>query len=133
MRQNTEISRFTPWMLSVLRIVTAFLFMAHGSQKLFHFPPGAHAAASLSPLLLWAGILEFWGGLLLLLGLFTRVVAFLLAGQMAVAYFLRHAPRSFWPIVNMGESAVLYCFVFLYLAAVGGGLWSVDHWWHRRR
>lgn len=133
MRQSTEISQPALWMLSVLRVITAFLFMAHGSQKLLHFPPSANPTTHLPPLLLVAGLLEFGGGFLLLFGLFTRIVAFLLAGQMAVAYFLRHAPRNFWPILNMGESAVLYCFVFLYLAAAGGGLWSLDHWWRRRR
>jgi putative oxidoreductase len=78
-----------------------------------------------------SGILELFGGLLLLLGLFTQPVAFILSGEMAVAYFMVHAPRGFWPLLNRGELAVLYCFVFLYLAAAGGGLWSVDHLWRR--
>jgi putative oxidoreductase len=124
--------RWTPRFLSILRIVTAFLFMAHGAQKLFGFlaPPQA-AAQSLPPLMLVAGVLEFFGGLLILLGLFTRPVAFILAGFMAVAYFMAHAPGGFWPLQNKGELAVLYCFVFLFLAVAGGGEWSVDRLWRR--
>ncbi len=115
---------WSPRLLSALRIVSAFLFMAHGSQKLFDLPlPGP---GQLPTLVLVAGILEFFGGLLLLLGLFTRPVAFVLAGQMAVAYFMQHAPQGFFPLVNQGELAALYCFIFLYLSAVGGGPWSVD-------
>jgi putative oxidoreductase len=107
--------------------------MEHGSQKLFGVPPPAQGG-TVPPLLSLsgvAGILEFFGGLLLLLGLFTRPVAFVLSGQMAVAYFMVHAPQGFWPILNRGELAALYSFVFLYLAAAGGGLWSVDHLWRR--
>jgi putative oxidoreductase len=116
-----------PRLLSVLRIVAAFLFIAHGTQKLFGVP----AAEPRDPVALFslpgiAGILETFGGLLLVVGLFTRPVAFLLAGEMAVAYFLRHAPQAFWPLLNRGELAVLYCFLYLYLAAVGGGPWSLD-------
>jgi putative oxidoreductase len=114
-------------LLSVLRIVAAFLFIAHGTQKLFGVP----AAEPRDPVALFslvgvAGILETFGGVLLLVGLFTRPVAFLLAGEMAVAYFVRHAPQAFWPLLNRGELAVLYCFLYLYLAAVGGGPWSLD-------
>lgn len=87
----------------------------------------------LPPLPLVAGILEFFGGLLLLLGLFTRPVAFILAGEMAVAYFMVHAPQGFWPVNNRGELPVLYCFVFLYFAAAGGGPWSLDRLWQRNR
>lgn len=122
-----------PWMLSILRIVAALLFMEHGGQKLFNFPPSAHPMAHLPPLMLTAGVLEFFGGLLLLAGIFTRVVAFILAGEMGVAYFMQHAPRAFWPILNMGELAVLYCFVFLYFAAAGGGPWSVEQLWRKNR
>jgi putative oxidoreductase len=120
-------------MLSILRIVAALLFMEHGGQKLFNFPPSAHPMAHLPPLMLTAGILEFFGGLLLLAGIFTRIVAFILAGEMAFAFFIQHAPRGFWPILNMGELAVLYCFVFLYFAAAGGGPWSVEQLWRRSR
>lgn len=121
----------TPRMLSILRIVTALLFMEHGGQKLFNFPPFAHPMTHLPPLLLAAGVLEFFGGLLLLTGIFTRIVALVLAGEMAVAFFTQHAPRGFWPILNMGELAVLYCFIFLYLAAAGGGPWSLEQLWRR--
>ena len=115
-------------LLGVLRIIAAFLFMAHGCQKLFGFPPTFQMnAGSLPPLMLAAGLLEFVGGALLLLGLFTRPVAFLLSGQMAVAYFMSHAPKGFWPVLNGGELAVLYCFLFLYLAAAGGGAWALDN------
>jgi len=112
--------------LSVMRIATALLFIPHGTQKLFGFPGAQQAAASLSSMIGVAGILECFGGLLILFGLFTRPVAFLLSGQMAVAYFMAHAPQGFWPILNRGELAALYCFVFLHLAAAGGGLWSLD-------
>ena len=117
---------WTPRLLSVLRIVAAFLFMAHGTQKWLAFP-----VPRSTPTVLWslsgaAGLLELIGGALLLVGLFTRPVAFVLSGLMAFAYFIAHAPADFWPIVNRGELAVLYCFVFLYFAAAGGGPWSVD-------
>jgi putative oxidoreductase len=114
-----------PRLLSVLRIVVAFLFMEHGSMKLLGFPApmGNIALFSLMGL---AGALELGGGFLLLIGLFTRPVAFILSGEMAFAYFMAHAPGGFWPVLNHGEAAVLYCFVFLYLAAAGGGVWSID-------
>lgn len=113
-------------LLSILRIVSAFLFMAHGAQKLFGVPGPDKAPVELFSLMGMAGGLEFFGGLLVLLGLFTRPAAFLLSGQMAVAYFMVHAPRGFWPILNQGELAALYSFIFLYLAAAGGGPWSLD-------
>lgn len=119
-------------LLSILRVVTAFLFMEHGAQKLFGVPGPDKAPVELFSLIGMAGVLEFFGGLLVLLGLFTRPVAFLLSGQMAVAYFMAHAPKGFWPILNKGELAVLYCFVFLYLAAAGGGSWSVDRLLRKR-
>ncbi|MGH9842179.1 MAG: DoxX family protein [Blastocatellia bacterium] len=129
---NAITSTWAPRLLSVLRVIAAFLFMAHGSQKLFGFPPSSQGAPGpLEPLVLVGGVLEFFGGLLLLLGLFTRPVAFILSGMMAVAYFMVHAPQGFWPILNRGELAVLYCFVFLYLAAAGGGAWSLDNLWRR--
>ena len=122
---------WTPRMLSILRIAAAFLFMQHGGQKLFNFPPSPHPMPHLPVLMLVAGVLEFFGGLLVLIGLFTKPVAFVLAGEMAVAYFMAHAPRGLWPLLNMGELAVLDCFVFLYLAAAGGGAWSVERLWRR--
>ncbi len=121
------------WMLSILRIVTGFLFMEHGGQKLLHFPPAAHPMSHLPPLLLVAGVLELFGGLLLLAGVFTRPVAFVLSGEMAVAYFTQHAPHGFWPIVNAGELALVYCVVFLYLAVVGGGPFSLERLWRPGR
>jgi putative oxidoreductase len=125
---------WSPRVLSVLRIVTALLMMQHGAQKLFGFPAGTPAmpASPLLSIMGFVGILEFFGGLLLLLGLFTRPVAFILSGLLAVAYFIAHAPRGFWPALNQGELAVLYSFVFLYLAVAGGGSWSVDYCWRRR-
>lgn len=122
---NAMCSRAAPYLLSVLRIITAFLFMAHGTQKLFAFP-APFPMGELNTLLWIAALLEVCGGLLVLIGLFTRPVAFVLSGQMAFAYFMAHAPQDFWPLLNGGESAVLYCFVFLYLAAAGAGPWSVD-------
>ncbi len=130
---NSFHTQWAPRLLSVLRIVTGLLFIEHGAQKLFGFlatQPGA-ATLTFSIIGVVAGVLEFFGGLLLLLGLFTRPVAFILSGQMAVAYFMVHAPQGFFPLQNKGELAVLYCFVFLYLAAAGGGAWSVDNLWRR--
>jgi putative oxidoreductase len=126
------LANWTPRLLSVLRIVAAFLFMAHGMQKWFGFP-----APFPFPITLWslpgiAGVMEIVGGALLLLGLFSRPVAFLLSGEMAFAYFIAHAPKNFWPILNGGESAVLFCFVFLYIAAAGGGPWSLDRLMRRQ-
>jgi len=118
-------AHWAAYLQSVLRIVAAFLFLAHGSQKLFGVP-GGETPVPIASLLGVAGVLETFGGLLLLAGLFTRPVAFLLAGQMACAYFLRHAPQGFWPLLNGGEPAVLFCFVWLYFAAAGAGPWSLD-------
>jgi putative oxidoreductase len=116
---------WAPRVLSILRIVAALLLFEHGSQKLLGFPPTDNAPAFLS--LSWiAGALELVGGALLALGLFTRPVAFVLSGEMAFAYWLAHAPRSFFPVLNGGDAAILYCFVFLYIAFAGGGPWSVD-------
>lgn len=119
-------STWAPRLLSLVRIILAFMFTAHGSQKLFNLPPGKMASPELFSIVGLAGVLEFGGGVLLLIGLFTRPVAFLLSGTMAVAYFMAHAPQGFLPIVNGGELAVTYCWVFLYLSAAGGGPWSID-------
>jgi putative oxidoreductase len=115
-----------PRVLSILRIVVALLFMQHGMEKLFDFPASPDFPVKLVSLLGLAGVLEFFGGALLLIGLFTRPVAFVLSGEMAFAYFMAHAPQGFWPIENDGDLAVLFCFVFLYFAFAGGGVWSVD-------
>jgi putative oxidoreductase len=126
--------RWTGYLRSLLRIVAAFLFMAHGTQKLFAWPiDEARDPAELLSLMGVAGVLETFGGALLLIGWFTRPVAFLLAGEMAVAYFMQHAPRGFWPILNRGELPALYCFLFLYLAAAGPGPWSIDAAQSRRQ
>jgi putative oxidoreductase len=118
---------WAPRLLSVLRIVAALIFMEHGTQKLLGFPPADNPGPALLSLLGLAGVLELAGGALLLLGLFTRPVAFVLSGMMAVAYWLAHAPQSFFPAVNGGDAAILFCFVFLYLATAGGGAWSLDN------
>jgi putative oxidoreductase len=117
---------WTPRLLSVLRIVAGLQFLEHGTQKFFSIPARTAAAPEITSLLGVQGCLEVAGGVLILLGLFTRPVAFLLAGDMAVAYFMVHFPRNFFPALNGGDPAILFCFVFLYLAAAGGGLWSVD-------
>jgi putative oxidoreductase len=113
-------------MLSVLRIMAALLFLEHGLQKLFGFPPGTAAGPALYSLLWFQGVIEVVGGALLALGLQTRPVAFILAGDMAVAYFMAHAPRASFPIQNGGDGAILYCFIFLTLFFAGGGSWSLD-------
>jgi putative oxidoreductase len=119
-----SLNRWRPYALSILRIVAALLFLQSGLEKLFGFPA---AGAPLSGLIIVAALIETIGGLLLLVGLFTRWAAFVASGEMAFAYFLAHAPKSFYPAVNGGNLAVLYCFVFLYLVFAGGGPWSVDH------
>ncbi len=128
--------RYSDWALTLLRIVAGLLFLCHGGQKLLGWfaEPGATRMPIGFPQLAWfASVLELFGGLLIVLGFFTRPVAFLLAGEMAVAYFKAHAPRGFWPIVNHGELAALYCFIFLFLAAYGGGPYSIDSMWRRTR
>ena len=118
-------SPWAPRVLSILRIVAALVFMAHGTQKILGFP-----ASTMHPALLSlpgiAGMLEMIGGVLLVVGLFSRPVAFLLSGEMAVAYFIGHAPKSFFPALNGGDAAILFCFVFLYIFFAGPGPWSVD-------
>jgi putative oxidoreductase len=127
---------WTPELLSVLRIIVAFLFIQHGTAKWFAFPaavfPGGGVAA-VGSLPWFAAVIETIGGAFMLLGLFARPVAFLLAGEMAVAYFLGHARNGFWPTLNGGEAAVFFCFTFLYLSAAGPGPWSLDAVLARRR
>jgi putative oxidoreductase len=120
-------------MLSVLRIVTGLLFLEHGTQKLLGFPPSDHAAPALLSLMGAQGILELVGGFLILIGFLTRPVAFILAGDMAVAYFMAHAPKGFFPTLNGGQLAILFCFVFLYFAFAGAGEWSADEQLARSR
>ena len=121
-------ARIQPILLSVLRIVTAYLFLLHGTAKFFGFPT-AMGSGSPEGLMLVAGILEIVGGIMLILGMFTRPTAFVLSGQMAAAYFMAHAAKgsALFPLANGGESAVLFCFVFLYLVAVGGGSFALDN------
>jgi putative oxidoreductase len=122
-------SAWTPKLLSVVRIMAAFLFIQYGTTKLFAWPGAVMpngATVQVASLIGVAAVLETFGGLLLLAGLFTRPVAFLLAGEMAAAYFMGHAGRGFWPVLNQGSIAVLFCFVWLYISAAGPGPWSLD-------
>jgi putative oxidoreductase len=125
---KSTLSRWSPHALSVLRIVAGFLFIEHGSQKLFAMPAGPSATpVELVSIIGLAGILEFFCGVFVMLGLFTRTAAFVASGEMAVAYFWKHALQGYSPLMNHGELAVIYCFVFLYIASAGGGPWSLDH------
>jgi putative oxidoreductase len=119
-----RLSAYAPQALAVLRIITALLFIEHGTQKLFGFPVAAQGPTE--GLMLVAAILEIVGGLLVLVGFFTRPVAFILCGFMAVAYWMVHAPMGFWPLANFGEGAILFCFIFGYLVFAGPGAWSVN-------
>lgn len=120
-----RITTWAPQWLSIVRIMSALLFLEHGTQKLFNFPQAAQPI-ELTALAATQGVIEVVGGVLLALGLFTRPVGFILSGNMAVAYFMAHAPQSFFPVLNGGDSAILYCFIFLYFFFAGGGAWSVD-------
>jgi putative oxidoreductase len=113
-------------LLSVLRIVAGLCFLQHGTTKYLHFPVTKMSGANPMTMGGAAGLIELVGGVLIVFGLCTRPVAFLLSGTMAVAYFYAHQPRAFFPILNGGELAIIYCFVFLYIAAAGGGAWSID-------
>ncbi len=113
-------------MRSILRIVTGLLFLQHGTQKLLNFPDPSKGTAEIASLMGLAGIIELVGGILIIIGLFTRPVAFICAGFTAVAYWMAHAPQGIYPIMNQGELAILYCFVFLYLMVAGPGPWSID-------
>jgi putative oxidoreductase len=127
---SRKLERFEPYALSIMRIVIGFMFACHGGQKIFGWfgglGPGG-ATAKVGSLLWAAGVIESVGGLLILLGLFTSCVAFVLCGEMASAYFIQHAPQGLWPTRNGGELAVLYCFIYLHLVTRGGGAWSLDH------
>ena len=121
---------YTSQLLSILRIISGLLILEHGTGKYLNFPVGPMNNASPTTMGGAAGIFELVGGALLIVGLFTRPVAFILSGMTAVAYFYVHAPRGFFPILNGGELAVVYCFLFLYMAAAGGGPWSLERIWH---
>jgi len=125
MMEFAWLSRWRPQLLAVLRIVVGLLFLQHGLSKFFGFPV-PFPVQPLPPLLVAAGVIECVAGLLITIGLFTRLAAFIASGEMAIAYWMQHFPISFWPLANKGEAAVLFCFVFLYLAAAGPGAWSID-------
>jgi putative oxidoreductase len=123
----TFLAKWEPQLLSVLRIVAGLLFLEHGMTKLFHFPHVAMFDGPLTPMIIAAGAIEFIGGLLITIGLFTRIAAFICSGEMAVAYWMVHFTRGGpFPVINGGEGAILFCFVFLFLAAAGAGPWSLD-------
>jgi putative oxidoreductase len=121
----TWLSRWQPQVLAILRIVTGLLFLEHGLSKFFDFPV-PFPVHPLPPMLMAAGTIELVAGTLVTVGLFTRLAAFIASGEMAAAYFIGHFPKGFWPAGNMGEGAILFCFIFLYLAAAGPGAWSID-------
>lgn len=123
-----KLERFTPYALATLRIVTALIFIEHGTQKLFGFPPSPDGLPPAGSLLWFGAWLELVGGSLLLLGLFTRPTAFIISGEMAVAYWMFHAPASVYPALNGGDAAILYTFVFLLFVFTGPGAWSLDNW-----
>jgi putative oxidoreductase len=126
---------WAPYFLSIFRIIVAFLFVQYGTTKLFAFPAAIMPGGGTAPLASLAGIagaLEVAGGALLLVGLFTRPVAFVLSGEMAVAYFIGHAPQGLWPVLNQGAPAIFYCVAFLYVSSAGAGPWSLDALRHRR-
>jgi putative oxidoreductase len=125
------ITAYAPYVLSVVRIVVALLFFEHGTAKMFGFPSGTPLPWDFS--LHWfSGVIEFVGGALVVVGLFSRISAFVMSGEMAFAYFLSHAPHDFFPLVNRGEGAILYCFIFLYFVFAGPGPWSIDALIRRR-
>lgn len=122
----TWLGQYRPHLLSILRIVTALLFLEHATLKLFAFPPSQMPSPAAFSGFWWIGILELVGSLALLFGFYARLAAFVLSGEMAIAYWIAHAPNNPFPINNFGEPAILFCFIFLYLAAAGPGPWSVD-------
>jgi putative oxidoreductase len=119
------LGRWQPQLLAILRIVVGLLFLEHGLSKFFGFPV-PFPVHPLPPLLTAAGAVELITGVLVTIGLFTRIAAFLASGEMAIAYFMMHFPNGFWPLANKGEAAILFCFIFLYIAAAGPGAWSID-------
>jgi putative oxidoreductase len=123
---NAILGSFSSYIYAILRIVVGFLFMMHGTQKFFGWPPSGKAAGALAGLGLAAAVIELVGGFMIMIGFFSSIAAFIASGTMAVAYFMVHQPNGTLPIQNGGELAVVYCFVFLYIAAAGSGTWSVD-------
>ena len=123
----SKLDKYAPHALAALRIVTALLMLQHATMKFFAFPAAMPGPGGPLPgIIVAAGLIELVGGTLIALGLFTRPAAFIASGTMAAAYFMAHAPQSFWPALNMGESAILFCFIFLYLVFAGPGSWSLD-------
>ena len=120
------LGRFAAQLYAILRIVAGLMWALHGTQKIFGWPGKGGGGGGLPPLLVAAGWIEIVAGIMIAIGLFGSIAAFIASGQMAVAYFKAHAPEGFWPTENKGELAVLYCFLFLYIAATGSGIWSVD-------
>ena len=126
MTDAKRLAQWTPYALAALRIVAGLIFLEHGSQKLLGFPDGERAFVEVMSIGWWAGLLELILGALIIVGLFTRIAAFVASGEMAVAYWLAHAPQNFFPVNNGGDAAILYCFVFLLLVFTGPGKWSID-------
>ena len=131
---ESNLSRYQPQVLSILRIMAGLLFLSAGLQKWFGIPVAnpSYAKITLLSMVGIAGVIEIIGGALVTVGLYTRAAAFIMSGEMAAAYFLSHAPRGFFPILNNGDSAILYCFIFLYFAFAGPGPWSLDALWRKR-
>ena len=120
------LGRFSSEIYAVLRIVAGFLFLLHGTQKFLGWPPSGRPAMPMNAMMTVAGVIEIVGGTMILIGLFAGLAAFIASGQMAIAYFMVHQPMGAFPIQNNGEPAVLFCFIFLYIASRGSGIWSVD-------
>ncbi len=131
MTLDDRVTRLAPHVLSIARIMVGLLFLEHGLSKLFGFPTGT--VREMFTLSWYSGVIEFSTGTLLTLGLATRAAAFLASGEMAFAYFLSHAPKSFFPLINGGDAAILYCFIFFYFVFAGGGPWSLDAYLKGRR
>jgi putative oxidoreductase len=121
-----DTTTWAPRGLAVLRIVTALLFLEHATMKFFAFPSGM-GDGPLPTLMIVAGAIELITSLMIIAGFYTRIAAFIASGEMAVAYFMAHAPQSFWPAINKGEAAILFCFIFLYIALAGAGAWALDN------
>jgi putative oxidoreductase len=123
----TRLNAYAPRALALLRIMAGLLFLEHGTSKLLGFPVPFPMPGPLTTMILASAVIELVAGALIALGLFTRLAAFIASGEMAVAYFIGHAPKGFWPVGNMGDAAILYCFIFLYLVFAGPGSWALDH------